>query len=219
MHPFNNTGIQKERGILSLLTLALLLCLFFIFKRNMTPGPTFQSPVSLPFVMPSPTPTQVPVPTPQTTEILAPDGLKTLTMKKTEHKTRSDYAFSISRKTDPTKKDIFSVTKDQPSVITVPFNTWSPDDSYFFINETGEGYTNYYIFSSEGTHFALDVQYINLNDAFSKKFPDWKIQEVTGWAGPNLLLVNTLTEKGESGPSLWFDIYSQSFIRLSTKFN
>ena len=58
-----------------------------------------------------------------------------------------------------------------------------------------------------------------MEELFAQKYADYKITDVTGWAAPTLLVVNTDKLDGTVGPSFWFDVASLSFTRLSTRFN
>ena len=100
----------------------------------------------------------------------------------------------------------------------IPYNTWSPDNAYFFIEEISAAKSDYYVFSAVGDLFSSGVQFININGLFMQKFPDYIIEEVTGWASPTLLIVNTKSKENKE-TSFWFDVQSQDFIQLSTYFN
>jgi len=56
-----------------------------------------------------------------------------------------------------------------------------------------------------------------IKNLFLSKYPEFKIEDITGWAAVNLLLVNVKSQTGEK-ISFWFDVTSQTFIRLGTYF-
>jgi hypothetical protein len=145
-------------------------------------------------------PTVVAAETPSPTQV-SPDGKKTLTMKTSEANGITTYSF-YSGDTNMFYKDL---TND--SAMSIPFNTWSVDDKYFYVRETTPNQTNYYVIPGQ----------INITDKFTEKYPTYKLQDVTGWASPTLLIVNANT--GSADISFWFDLTSQSFIRLSNRFN
>ncbi len=131
----------------------------------------------------------------------SPDGKVTLTMKKITNKNSVTFSFF-------TDNLIYSKVATGNDNFSVPFNTWSPDNKYVFIKEDLENEANYLVFPGE----------INVTNLFKEKLPDSKLGEVTGWAAPNLLIVNTNMVDGKIGASYWFDINTKNFTRLSNKF-
>ena len=43
-------------------------------------------------------------------------------------------------------------------------------------------------------------------------------QEATGWASETLVIINTVRQNGEKGPSYWLEVPSGAIIPLSTQF-
>ncbi|MBI3397581.1 hypothetical protein HY045_03835 [Candidatus Woesebacteria bacterium] len=147
------------------------------------------------------------------TSLDSPDGKDTLAVKETIGKDLDTYLFT-------TKSGFFfTKTESKLDTISIPFNSWSPDYKYVFLNETVGGVNNYLVLSVSNKLFTGDSKFLNLTEAFIKKLPNFKLKEVTGWASPTLLVVNTDKESGDQGPSFWYDITTQSFIQLSTRFN
>lgn len=131
--------------------------------------------------------------------------------------------------TSPDGKDVMNLKKETKSGITtftftsnnisfykslpkdfdmsIPFNTWSPNDKYAFIKETTANETNYYVLPAQ----------VNVTEKFKEKYPSDTLQEVTGWADNTLLIVNA--NDGKSDISLWFDVNSGNFTRLTNRFN
>ncbi len=143
--------------------------------------------------------------------MISPEGSETLTVKKEVGEGTVNYLITTTNGLSYTK------TLAGGGSLSIPFNTWSPDKKYVFLKEDGEK-SNYYVFSASGKTFADGVSYLNVGEVFGKKVEEFKLLEATGWASPTLLVVNTTTQTGENGPSFWFDITNQSFIRLSSKF-
>lgn len=133
----------------------------------------------------------------------SPDGKKILTMKKASSGNEITYTFSDADTV------VFTRIVNQATTLSIPFNSWSPDDKYFFVKETTPNTTNYYVYPSE----------TNITDFFTQKLPNSKLVDVTGWASPTLLIVNTNKMDGGVSYSYWFDITSKSFIQLATRFN
>jgi hypothetical protein len=53
---------------------------------------------------------------------------------------------------------------------------------------------------------------MEISELFYAKYSEYKITDITGWAAPNLLIVNTDDVNSEEGPSFWFDVSSKTFI-------
>ena len=132
---------------------------------------------------------------------ISPDGKRTLTMKVTTSGDLTTYSFTDGDTV------LFTKTVSKDSQMSIPFNTWSPDDKNFFVKETHSGVTNYYAVPGEE----------NVADLFREKYPTATLQEITGWADRTLLVLNVNID-GKDG-SFWYDLASKSFIRLSNRFN
>jgi hypothetical protein len=135
----------------------------------------------------------------------SPDGKKTLVMKKTKAENGIKYSFSVS------EKEIFTKIVDSSVFFSIPYNTWSPDNKYIFLKETEITSASYFVLSVSTDSFTQDDKTANITDLFAKKYPDLKINDVTGWGGINLVIVN-------ADYSYWFEMPSKNFIRLSTRF-
>lgn len=151
----------------------------------------------------------------------SPDGKKTLTLKKLRDGNLTTYSLfsdDIPPQSTPPGILLFDKTSDVAS-ISIPYNTWAPDNAYLFLQEESQNSSNYYVFASTGKPFASGEHYLSISDLFAKSRPEFTLTEVTGWAAPYLLIVNTKTADGDQGRSFWFDVASRSFIQLSTLFN
>ncbi len=144
---------------------------------------------------------------PQETTIEAPDGKNKLIMKEEKGKETTTYTFSIQDKMSWVSKEVFTKTVPLGTYISIPFNTFSPDNKYIFLQEGN----TYFVPLKDGV--------LDINSLFAAKHPDYTIADVTGWGGMTLLVVNTNKVNGDQGPSFWFDVTSKSFIQLSSHFN
>lgn len=153
------------------------------------------------------------------TLVVAPDGKKTLSMRLGKTENGATQTFAMAEKDSDSFNNVFSKTVADGATITIPFNTFSPDDKYFFLKETNGTAQNYFVLASSGSPVATDSQTISVSDLFAKKITDYDLKEVTGWAAPTLLVINTTTKDGNIGPSFWFDMSTKSFIRLSSIFH
>lgn len=104
-------------------------------------------------------------------------------------------------------------------VVTLPYNSFSPDNKYFFVKEYMGSEYFYKVFYTKGGSINADGSELEITAPFNSRFPEFAITDITGWASPTLLLVNTNKTDGEEGPTFWFDITSKKFIRLSRRFN
>ena len=153
----------------------------------------------------------------QTEKMDSPDGSKTLVMEKQTGQGKSNYSFFTMDADGDNEIEIFVKDVDYNSLLEIPYNTWSPDNAYFFLKETNRGSTDYLVFFSSGENFADGQQYLYIKNLFLSKYPEFKIEDITGWAAVNLLLVNVKSQTGEK-VSFWFDVTSQNFTRLGTYF-
>lgn len=165
----------------------------------------------------SPTPTIIIPGSLETTDMDSPDGTKTLTMEYQQTGDNVRYAFFIS---DSSDKRLLIYTKELDTLhsLSIPYNTWSPDNEYFFLKESSQPQHHYYVFSASGKPFSDASQFLSIQPLFEEQVDGYVITDVTGWAAPTLLLVNTQAQDEEAKVSFWFDVQSQSFIRLGTYF-
>jgi len=160
-------------------------------------------------------PTPVPVPVveamePIVTSVGSPDGKLTLTMKKENTQNGDSYAF-FTTNLEGSKNILYTKVASAGAVLSIPENTFSPDNKYVFLKEEYMGLANYFLPVSTGI--------IDISALFTEKYPDFIVTDMTGWGGINLIVINTDRVGGGVGPSFWFDVPSRSFYRLSTRFN
>jgi hypothetical protein len=170
-------------------------------------------PVALPSIIaPAPTPApEAPSLIRQTTSIDSPDTLKSLVMEKVTNLGKNNYSLYALNKENNYKTFIFTKETNETYDILLPFNTWSPDNRYVLTKEPHKTFT---VWDTKG-----EKQAANVSELFNEKYNNLTLSDITGWAAPDLLIVNTKTEDGKIGPSLWFEIASKNFIKLSTRFN
>lgn len=208
------TTIKHELKTLLFIAVAFVVSIVIISQRNNRLGEHVFSATLPSFPVVTPTP-DTPV---QTEKMDSPDGSKILTLEKKRTNNSSDNSFFVSSP-DTEKKLVFKKTENLTQNFSVPYNSWSPDNSEFFLKETTPARNNYLVFRATGANFSNNDQYINIQDVFVQKLPNYTIEDVTGWAAPDLVIVNTKNDKGDEGPSFWFVVSSQSFLQLGTHFN
>lgn len=177
---------------ISLILVVALASIFFLVQKNSDTKQT--ETVKLPTSVAA---ENLPDPTSQ----VSPDGSHTLTLKSSTSGAQTTYSFYTADKL------LLSTTIPTESYFSIPFNTFSPDNKYVFVKEVTPTKTNYHVLPGN----------INVTTLFAEKYPAYTLQEITGWAAPNLLIVNAST--GTSNISLWFDLTTTSFITLSNRFN
>lgn len=161
----------------------------------------------------------VATPTPsQITTVSSPDGQISANLKQEKSSGQITYTVFISGQ-DGSQNTIFSKTYDSGTILSVPANTFSPDNRHLFLKEAGPNGTSYIVLSADGSAITKDNQTLEIAGLFSQEEPNYKITDVTGWAAPTLIIVNSDKKEGGVGPSFWFEIPTQSFIRLSNRFN
>lgn len=173
---------------------------------------------ALPIIEVSPTPIVV-IPTITVSSELSSDGTKQLKMKTTMNKDNTNtYEFFTSDETGMGEQLIFKKQLETNKSMEIPFNTWSPDNAYFFIQEHGEVSDTVMVFNASGEAFAGGEQYLDPTALFKERAIKNSFVEATGWASPTLILINSTTSEGAKGPSYWFEVPSKAIIQLSTRF-
>ena len=181
-----------------------------IFLRNYKAQT--QMVAAVPIVEITPEPDITNTPTVTTSSQTSSDGAKQLTLYVTEHKdTSKTYELTATQ-------SIFKKTLTEGNSISIPFNTWSPDNKYFFVEEHDGNNTQVFVFQGSGDPFSDGKKYLDLTDAYIKRGFTNQFQEATGWASENLIIINSTTQDGAKGPSYWFEVPSKALIQLSTQF-
>lgn len=198
------------------ISLATAIMLFAMVQRNNYKNkPVFSA--ALPEII---TPMPTPVPKgPQISVMDSPEGSKILTLEIQEGKGLTAYSLFASSQSEDQKRQLFKKEEPNSQVLSIPFNTWSTDNTYVFLKEKTPSIDNYLVFQSSGNLFPDDLVSLSVQELFNNKVSGYIIEDVTGWAGPTSLIVNTKEVEGGNKVSFWFDVPSQSFTQLGTYFN
>lgn len=176
---------------------------------------------SLPsMIVQSPIPTTAPTPTVQTFSQMSPDGNKKVIMTVTQ-KTDLDnktYTFTTTDSQSTKQQEIYTTTLPNTESMSIPFNTWSPDDTYLFLQHTTKNGSEAFVFRGDGTPVTSTEKYLNATSLFAARNTNTIYKETTGWASETLLIINTVLSHGTQGPSYWFEVPSKAIIQLSTEF-
>lgn len=150
---------------------------------------------------------------------ISPDGTKKVIMKIfSGNDNAKTYTFYTTDDSGINEQFIFEKTLDTTANMTIPFNTFSPDNKYFFIQKNSEAGISILAFQTSGEPFSGTEAYFDVTDLFKKKETGNNFKEATGWASESLIIINTAKGDGTKGPSYWFEIPSRAIIQLSTEF-
>jgi hypothetical protein len=150
---------------------------------------------------------------------ISPDGTKEVFMKITQNPDNTKtYNFSVVDVGSSDETPIFTRTLDVSKTMLIPFNTWSPDDQYFFVEQNMGNNNGVFAFKANGSPFTNGSNYIDVTDLFSKVNSGNNFGEATGWASGTLIIINTTQQDNTKGPSYWLEVPSRSVIQLSTQF-
>lgn len=202
---------QIELESIFLVSIVAAFSLFFVIHRNNN----YQSSFSIVSGIPSMSaPTEIVTSKITISSQISPDGTKKVIMKATQNSDDSTktYDFFTADGDDANEQHVFSKTLDSPKSMTIPFNTWSPDNQHFFIRENTGDNKDIFVFKASGAPFTGAETYLDVTDLFKKRNTGNNFSEATGWASESLIIINT------TGPSYWFEIPSKAIIQLSTEF-
>ncbi len=151
-------------------------------------------------------------------EVHSPDGkMKVVVDKKEQSGGSTLYTFNVSDISGTDSKTIFSKTLPPGQEVSVPENSFSPNNRYLFLKEKDTSGATFLVFKANGEVFQDGQNYIDVVSLFDAKKTGYKLQDVTGWDSDNLLHVFTVKDNGEKGPSFWFEIPDGAVIQLASR--
>ncbi len=219
-----NTVLSRELETLFFILIASAIGLYAGLHIKL-PGKFNSVPVMtvLPHTLPTnPTVTPLvtsPIPKVTTTFWTSSDGVEKITMKTTaNYNLSTTYAFTLTNTTTNIDTPLFTQTISGVSSMSIPFNVFSSDNSYFFLKETIGNAVHFLVFRTNGEIFPTGEKYLDMLPLFAAYTSTYAIADATGWASPDLLVMNTTKQDGSQGPSFWFEVSSKSFIPLATLF-
>ena len=202
-----------------LFILAAGIGLFLAFYT--THRPQLPTKISLPVIQTheNPTPILTPlIPQPQVISQISPDGAKQLTMTVTTSKDLTKTYTFVTSDADGSNQQTIYTSPDTTDSLSIPFNTWSPDDKYLFLTYTASSSAEALVMRADGKPLTDTEPTFNAKTIFDAKNTGNTYQETTGWASETLLIINTTVSDGSKGPSYWLEIPSLAIIQLSTQF-
>jgi len=185
---------------------------------TMTPLPTptlIPAPTAVPVLDKNTTPTLAFTPTGTTIFQISSDGTRKVILNTITNK---DGSTTYNVTTDNNSHIIYSQTLPAGSSISIPYNTWSPDNTYFFIQENDGSQTKIMVFNGNGETFGNGQAFLDLTGVFSQDEPDATFTSATGWASDNLIIILTQNTDGSEGTSYWFGVPDESVTPLATEF-
>ena len=166
-------------------------------------------------------PTLAVSPTPmatQTSSQISPDGTKQLYLTSTSNPDGTKNYVLRSENSDGSNAQIVYTASESASTLSIPFNTWSPDDRYVFVNQADGGQIHALAMKADGKPITGNQTYYDLTQLFANQNSGFTYDQTTGWASNNLLIINTKASDGSQGTSYWFDVTTASLTPLATKF-
>lgn len=208
---------KAEFETVSIALIAAFVGTFFLWRNNQNFWQNFRGPVTdLPLSNNLVVPTINPFLKTETSSQISPEGSKKLTEKKKGNPDGTvSYTFTVSDGNGTNPHTLYSIIVPKSVEISIPFNTWSSDNSYLFLQKNGN---DALVFKASGAPMPDGQAYYDVLDSFSKKGIRATVKEATGWASPTLLIVNTLNADGSRGLSYWFEVPSKAVIPLSSQF-
>lgn len=167
---------------------------------------------------PSGAPTEVPIQESVLSEISS-DGIKKVILKIKQNRDGTKVVTLYSEDSESGNQQvIFNINLYKDESMVIPYNTWSPDNKYFFIQKNTTAGPEIMVFNAKGEPFASGETYLDLTGSFRAKETGDIFAEATGWASETLIIVNAVT-KDNNLVSYWFEVPSKAIIQLSTVFD
>lgn len=124
------------------------------------------------------------------------------------------YKFVTSDEKKNEKTLLFESLLNKESSVVIPYNSWSSDEKHVFLEaKTGPG-KNYYVFNADGSNFKDGIKFLDVMDYWEKSGIDKRVDHVSGWAGPGLLVVYTTNLDGSDSFAYWFVVDTRRFMNV-----
>ncbi len=202
---------QVELESIFLISIVAAVSIFFVIQRNNQFNVGSSISVNSPLV--------TEVPSQNVSSQISPDGTKKVIMKIVRNQDNTQtYSFYNADSSGANEKYIFTRTLEEEENMTIPYNTWSPNNQYFFIQENAKSGKSVFAFEASGAAFSDTEKYFDVTDLFRKRNTGNNFKEATGWASESLIIINTTKKNNTKGPSYWFEVPSRAIIPLATEF-
>lgn len=127
---------------------------------------------------------------------------------------RTSYSFRVVEVDKKVSLPIYSTVADPGSTMSIPRNSWSPDNKQIYLMAKSPGGDDYLVFRTDGSNYGDGEKYISLLEHWNKSERDENIIEVSGWAGDDLLMVYTQKRDGTTGSAYSFVTSTRRFSRV-----
>lgn len=149
---------------------------------------------------------------------ISPDGAKKVLLSVVENQeSGKKYTLTTADGDSTNQVEVYSTTFPDTENVSIPFNSFSPDNKYFFVIHQKGGINEAMVFRVDGEKMTETEQFVEVAKTFAEKTIKDPYKETTGWASEALLIVNT-TPENKSKQSYWFEVPSKGIIGLSTEF-
>lgn len=209
--------VRHEIETISFTFISCILVVFVVTQMHKYPIQKFSIVAPITNIFATPTPTPPPIPDPTFASQTSSDGLEKITMKTVETQDKKTYSFTITNTKENTTIPLFTQQVDLKSEMSIPFNTFSPDNSYVFLERKDGNISHFLVFQTNGAVFGNGKTYIDVTEAFNSYTTTYTHPMATGWGGDGLLVINAISSDKQNA-SFWYEIYSSSFLGLSTYF-
>ena len=187
---------------------------------------TVQKATQTPVQSPAPKATQVPTQTPPAVVATAPidtSATSQISSDGTQRVTIQTIQATLGTQTDniltaSSTQPVYSKTLSAGETLSIPYNTWSPDNNYFFIVDNTGTTQKVLVFQANGQPFANGQSYLDLTQAYANYGSSDTFDEASGWAADGLIIILTTAPDGSEGTSYWFGVPDGSITPLATMF-
>lgn len=124
------------------------------------------------------------------------------------------YSFRV---VDSQKKNsflLYETVADPGKTFSIPFNSWSSDNKHVFLRTNYQNSKNYFVFKADGSSFDEGSQYLDVGKYWTESKNQQIIDNVSGWAGADLLVVYTTNPDGTGSSAYWFVVGSRKFMQV-----
>ncbi len=142
------------------------------------------------------------------------DGQLRLTGESEQKGGEVRYRFNVVDNQKNVKYLLFETTVEKDRSFTIPFNSWSSDNKHLFIETKSLEGRDYYVFNTDAGEFQDGLKYLDVGDYWNKSKNSDLIREVSGWAGPDQLMVYTIRPDGSDGLAYWFIVSVRKFLQV-----
>lgn len=215
------TRQQLEFGSITFFGLAAFIGIFLAFYGNSFKTKTYALPSTINIensIITNPIISPVFTPKEESFSQTSPDGTKKVMMSMVSDKdSNKTYTLTTANSDNSEQAQIHHVTLPADQTIAIPFNSFSPDNKYFFVTHIKNRVNEALVFKTNGEPMTETEKYLKVEETFRTKEIKNPYKETTGWASETLLIVNTTPENG-SKQSYWFEVPGKAIIGLSTEF-